>query len=167
MTSFFPDIFIENLSALDLEALRERGIKGLLVDIDNTLVKRSEPKPSAEAMRFLGIVKEKDFAIAIVSNNSRTRVTEFAAELGVIAVHRACKPLRRRLRFAAKQLGLRCGEVAMVGDQIFTDVCGGNRCGMFTVLVEPIVESETLTFKVKRYFEKIVLDRYEKSGRKR
>lgn len=136
-----PDFSLPSLSALDEEfciLLDGRGIRGLLLDFDETLVASLAAGPSEEIVRWVERMQEK-YCLFIVSNNSSSkRVASIAGPLGIPFLIRAAKPLLSGFRRALRELGLREGEVAVVGDQLFTDVLGGRRLGALTILVSPL-----------------------------
>lgn len=160
--NLYPDLQLERIGQIDFAALKQSGICGLLLDIDNTLVSYQDRSPTEEVLRFLNAAISADLAVALVSNNSRRRVEIFAQGLGIPYLHRAHKPMRYGYLSLANQLGLAPQQIAVVGDQIFTDVYGGNRCGMFTILVNPIAAKESGFFRFKRHFEKKVLKQMKK-----
>ncbi len=163
LNKFYPDLRTDSVASIDLAALWEMGIKALFLDIDNTLAPYDEHSPGQTAIDFIASAKAYHFRLAFLSNNSRKRVDAFTKGLGMEWVHRAKKPLKRSFLHLAKKMGLDSAQVAVIGDQIFTDIYGGNRCGMYTILVNPLRMKENLFFKVKRYFEKKIIDHMEKS----
>ena len=162
-----PQFLIPDVSALTEEFLKENGIRGIIFDIDNTLVGFRTPKPTKENLALFARLKKQGIQFAIASNNSKNRVDTFAKGLGVSAYHRACKPLGFALAKLRKEFGLKSGEIALVGDQIYTDMLGGNLAGMITVLVEPIDQKETVFFKIKRALEIPVVNRKRRKDAKK
>lgn len=156
---FMPQYLLPDVFALTDEFLQENGIRGIIFDIDNTLAGFRTPTPTPEVLALFERLKAQGIRVAIASNNSRERVQTFAQGLGVPAYHRACKPLGAALNRVRRDFGLSAGEMALVGDQIYTDMLGGNCAGMITVLVEPIDQKETLFFKLKRRLEMPVIER--------
>lgn len=154
-----PQFLIPDVSALTEAFLKENGIRGIIFDIDNTLVGFREPKPTEANLALFARLREQGIQYAIASNNNKERVGTFAEGLGVSAYHRACKPLGFALAKLRKEFGLKSNQIALVGDQIYTDMLGGNLAGMITVLVEPIDQKETVFFKIKRALEIPVVNR--------
>ncbi|AKL95268.1 HAD superfamily (subfamily IIIA) phosphatase [Clostridium aceticum] len=156
-----PDLYVESILHLDLEKLKARNIKGLIIDIDNTLVAWDIKYASEEAKQWLLSLKEEGFEVCLVSNNTEDRVVTFNEKLQLPAIHRATKPRRGAFKKAMENMGTTVHNTAVIGDQIFTDVLGGNRMGLFTVLVVPIESKEfwwtTLVRKVERHVLKVVL----------
>ena len=129
-----PQFLLPDVSALTDEFLECHEIRGIIFDIDHTLVGFREPKPTAANLALFARLKAKGIPFAIVSNNSRKRVELFAKELGIPSYHRGCKPLGFALHKVRRTFGLPAGQIALVGDQIYTDMLGGNCAGMITVL---------------------------------
>ncbi|MDJ0591443.1 MAG: YqeG family HAD IIIA-type phosphatase [Pleurocapsa sp. MO_226.B13] len=122
------------------QVLREQNIEGLILDVDETLVPFKQKETSIELQEWVAQIKQTT-PIWLVSNNiSHTRIGNIAQSIDLPFISAAQKPSRRRLREAAKAMNLPVEKVAMVGDRLFTDVLAGNRLGMFTILVEPMVD---------------------------
>ncbi|SFR02903.1 YqeG family HAD IIIA-type phosphatase [Desulfoscipio geothermicus] len=156
----YPRMYVPSILEIKPEELRKNGIKALLLDLDNTIVPRDRDKFSPEITAWLQELKETGFQLCIVSNNSTSRVNSLAAPLQIPCVVRAVKPLRQAFVRALDLLGVTAGETAVVGDQIFTDILGGNRLGLFTILVVPMEGKEFWATKlINRRLEKPVLAR--------
>ena len=162
MSIFYPKQYINNISELDIPALKAYGIDGMVLDIDNTLVPYHVPSPTPEVIAFVDALKAAGIKAVIASNNNGDRVTRFAEELGIFAIHKANKPLRSGLLKCAAVMEVDKTRTAVIGDQIFTDVLGANRCGMYSILVKPILPEKNWFFLTKRFFERIILKTYEK-----
>lgn len=154
-----PDEHLENIYQIDAERLRSLGIKGIITDMDNTLVPWNDHCVYPRLRTLLSNLKEQGFQIFIVSNNSRNRGISLARELDIPAIWYAVKPRRRAFRRAMEQMELSPEQVAVVGDQIFTDVLGGNRLGLYTILVNPISEKEFFWSQMMRKLERIIMRR--------
>ncbi|KAB3527595.1 YqeG family HAD IIIA-type phosphatase [Alkaliphilus serpentinus] len=156
-----PDLFVDSIFQLNLDTLKERGIKGLIIDIDNTLVAWDIKFASEDTKKWLLKLKEQGFDVCLVSNNTEDRVVTFNEELKLPAIHRATKPRRGAFKKAMGLMKSNLKNTAVIGDQIFTDVLGGNRMGLFTILVIPIESKEfwwtTLVRKVERHVLKRVI----------
>ncbi|MEB3300041.1 MAG: YqeG family HAD IIIA-type phosphatase [Candidatus Sericytochromatia bacterium] len=138
MSLFVPDGFADALAEVSAAWLEARGVRGILLDLDDTLVPADGQGLDPAAAAWVRAFQEKG-AVAIVSNNSRLeRVAGIAQLLDVPYVHLALKPLPAGLRRGVRLLGLSPREVAVLGDQIFTDVLGGRWLGLHTVLVSPL-----------------------------
>lgn len=159
---FYPDLFVEKLEDIDFERLQTNNIKGLILDIDNTLVPHDQPEADERAVTWLEAAKEKGMKMCLVSNNTETRVIKFNEKLKLPAIHKAIKPTRKPFIKALALMDLNPGEAAVVGDQIFTDVYGGNRMNLFTILVSPVGPKESFFIKLKRMAEIKVMKDYKK-----
>jgi HAD superfamily phosphatase (TIGR01668 family) len=160
---FYPSLAVDSIRDINTELLDKNNIKGLILDIDNTLVPNHVADADDRAVQWVGEMKAAGFKLCIVSNASKKRVVRFNDRLKLYAVHRAVKPGTRAFEKAARMMDFKNKNIAVVGDQIFTDVYGGNRVGMFTILVTPIDRREGTLVQFKRIFEKKVLKRYAES----
>lgn len=149
-----PDIALKSIYDLDLDKLKSLGIKGIILDIDNTLESHKTPKPSKKVIDFLEKLSENGFKICFISNGKHKRVRVFNEDLKLFALSKAGKPKKKGYKKAAEMMQLSPKETAMAGDQIFTDVFGAKRSGMVSILVEPIESIENKFFYIKRFFEK-------------
>ena len=136
------------------EFLKKNNIRGLILDLDNTLTTHDNPQPGEGVLEWLQLMKEIGIKMMIVSNNHGPRVKPFADMLGLDFVSEGKKPLTKGFTEAVKLMGLSKKEVASVGDQIFTDVLGANLFGIKMLYVVPIEHEKTTFFKVKRKLEK-------------
>ena len=161
----YPKAYLQSIFELDMDKLRANGIKGIIFDIDNTLVPYDVSHPTKEVMAFFEKLKANGFQICLASNNTEDRVVKFNEKLKVFAIHKSGKPSRRGLLKAMELMNLKKEEVIMVGDQIFTDVFAGNRAGVMSVLVVPVSEKDEWITKIKRGIEKKVVAQYEKHNR--
>ena len=152
-----PRYLLKDIFGLTDEFLDAHAIKGIVFDVDNTLVGFRAPKPTPEILALLAHLRERGIHLAIASNNSKKRVGIFAEGLGIAAYHRSMKPLGHVLRRICRDFGLPAKNVVLVGDQIYTDMLGGNLAGMQTALVEPIDMKETVFFRLKRFLEMPVI----------
>ena len=159
---FLPDIFAETVFDIDTEALKNQGIKGFIFDIDNTLATYAMPVADEKTAEWLKNLEKSGFGIFIVSNNDKERVRIFAENVGVPYFGKALKPLDFYLRAACRRMGIKPKETALVGDQLFTDIWGGNLLKMKTILVKPISEVEDGFVKFKRQFERRILKKMNK-----
>lgn len=137
-----PDAYCSSVHGVDLADLRSRGICALLIDLDNTLLPRDTNVVPDELKVWARDLRDAGFSVCLVSNNWHERVKHVADELGFDLVDKALKPLPFAFRRALDRAGARPGEAAVIGDQLFTDVLGGNALGMYTVLVEPLSRTD-------------------------
>lgn len=156
---FSPTFWIKNVFAIDSAFLTENNIKGLILDLDNTLSMHGNPAAEEGVFEWLAEMRRLGISMTVVSNNTQRRVMPLANELGLEFIAFGCKPLTFGLKKAAKRAGLQKSELAVVGDQIFTDIIGGNLIGVKTILVEPFHLEKGALFKVKRLLEELVFKR--------
>lgn len=157
MKVLVPDLFIENISALDVAQLRKRKIKGLLIDIDNTIVPWGETKIREGLQSWIEHIKIQGFVVCLVSNALKTRADELGTLLQVPVVGRAMKPMKKAFLKGLEELELPPQEVAVIGDQVFTDIFGANRANLFSILVNPLSTNELGVTKLVRKVERKVL----------
>jgi HAD superfamily phosphatase (TIGR01668 family) len=152
-----PDLYYRSVGTIDLAGLRSLGVRALLVDLDNTLLPRDTSEFPDEAIHFAARIHESGMVACLVSNNWHARVHAAARELGFELVPKALKPLPCGFRAGLRLLGASAGEAAVIGDQLFTDVLGGNLLGMTTVLVAPLSRTDLPHTLVLRRLEALVL----------
>jgi len=160
LEKFYPNEYVESTYAIDFEKLYEKGYRGLLFDIDNTLVGHGA-KADKRAKELFVRLKGIGFQVCLISNNKEERVKTFNNEVGVKYIFNAHKPSRKGYHRAMKTIGTNVHNTIFIGDQIFTDVYGANRAGLKTILVKPIHPKEEIQIVLKRYLEKIVLFFYK------
>ncbi|MFZ5989576.1 MAG: YqeG family HAD IIIA-type phosphatase [Bacillota bacterium] len=160
---FYPDLKVDKVQDIDLDFLIKKNIKGLILDIDNTLVPDHVEEADENALKWIEKVKKAGFKVCIVSNASQKRVIKFNEKIKVYAIHRASKPGSKSFLKAQRFMDIKPEQIAVIGDQIFTDIYGGNKLNMFTVLVRPIDSREFVVVRVKRVIERYVLARHARS----
>ena len=161
-----PEYYFKTFDEATVDFLSSLGVKGIILDIDNTLVTHDTPVPPKDILDYFDALEKKGIKIAIVSNNHAPRVDGFCKGLGYPYIARAWKPFKKNLCAIRDKLGLKSEEVCLVGDQIFTDIYGANRMGFYSVLVTAVGKNETNLVAIKRCFEKLVLKEYRKSLKK-
>ena len=157
----FPNDYIESIFSLDVFQLKKDGIKGIIFDIDNTLVEHGADA-SEKAIQLFQTLKEIGFQLCLISNNGKERVERFNKEIGVNYIYKAHKPAKKNYIKAMELMKTSVKETVFVGDQLFTDVYGANRVGMYSFLVKPISPKEEIQIVIKRRLERIVLHYYKK-----
>ena len=166
--SLVPDYYFDTFDLASAEFLSSLGIQGIILDVDNTLEPYENPRPGEHVKAWLLSLSESGIKAAIVSNNNGERIDEFNKELGLFAVSRAKKPLRRNIRRAMAAMGTDKATTAIMGDQIFTDVLAGKRAGLaVTILVPPINDKRDVFTRFKRWLERPILKKYRKREEKR
>ena len=159
---FKPTIWLKNVLQIDKHLLYKCKVKGLILDLDNTLSMDGSPAAEMGVTEWLAEMRELGVKMLILSNNTSKRVKPLAEELGIEFIAFGCKPLPFGVRKAVHKLrkaGIPRSQIAIVGDQIFTDVMGGNLYGIKTILVEPFHLEGNWMFKLKRKVECAFFDR--------
>ncbi|MFD2116287.1 YqeG family HAD IIIA-type phosphatase [Paenibacillus yanchengensis] len=160
-----PKLRVDSVYQIDLDRLYAQGIRGIITDLDNTLVGAKAPLATPELANWLEQVAAKGINVVIVSNNNANRVGDFSTPLRLPFVYKARKPALRAFRQALHILQLNASQTVMIGDQMMTDVLGGNRMGLFTILVKPIAPSEEgIGTRINRMLEKVALVRLRRRG---
>ncbi len=150
-------MYANSIYDIDFEKLKERGITSLIFDIDNTLVPQKVLNPDRKVISLFKFLKSKGFKVCLISNNTTKRVNNFTKGTGVKGISWAIKPRKSAFYKALEMLDSTPDETAVVGDQIFTDILGGHRVGLFTILVRPLSNEEFGWTKIMRKLEKKVL----------
>ena len=154
--TFFPDDFVASTYVIPFEKLYEEGYRGLIFDIDNTLVPHGAPADE-RAKKLFTRLKEIGFDCCLLSNNQESRVQMFNEEIQVHYIYDAHKPSVKNYQKAMELMGTDLHSTIFIGDQLFTDVWGAKRAGIRTILVKPIHPKEEIQIVLKRQLEKIVL----------
>lgn len=151
---FKPTFAFKSVTDITFDFLREKEIHGLILDLDNTLTTHNNPQPADKVTEWIEEMKKNGIKMMIVSNNSVGRVTPFAQNLKLDFVPNGRKPLTTGFRKAQKLMEMPFSNIAIVGDQIFTDILGANLKRVKTIYVHPIELETSFFFKVKRALEK-------------
>ena len=160
--TFYPDCWMDSTYAIDFDELYREGYRGVIFDIDNTLVPHGAPADERATALFLHL-KELGFQCCLLSNNQLGRVTMFNKDVNVHYIENAHKPSVKNYRKAMELMHTTLENTMFIGDQLFTDVWGAKRCGIFSILVKPIDKKEEIQIVLKRYLERIVLHFYKKT----
>jgi len=152
-----PDVYVSSIFTIDLDGLWRRGLRGLIVDLDNTMALYRADGPDQRLRDWVAAARERGFSLCIVSNGRRHRIDHYSRELEIPAVPLGGKPRRRPFRLALEILQTPAERTAVVGDQVFTDVLGGNRAGLYTILVQPLGRIEFCGTRLARCLERAVL----------
>lgn len=159
---FFPDKYVASTYVIDFEELYKKGYRGLIFDIDNTLVPHGAPADE-RAKKLFAKLKSLGFHCCLISNNQEPRVKMFNQDIQVDYVYNAHKPSTKNYKKAMEMMGTNQKNTLFIGDQLFTDVWGAKRTGIANILVKPIHPKEEIKIVLKRYLEKIVLYFYKRS----
>ena len=161
---FFPDECMESTYSIPFEKLYQEGYRGVIFDIDNTLVPHGAPADE-RAKQLFRRLKEIGFESCLLSNNQKKRVEMFNQDVGTHYIFNAHKPATGNYKRAMELMGTDLSSTRFVGDQLFTDGWGAKRAGIHIILVQPMNPKEEIQIVLKRYLEKIVLHFYEKECR--
>ena len=145
----------------EYQRLYESGFRGIIFDIDNTLVEHGAPVNEA-AVALVEKLRRMGFAVCFLSNNGEERVSSFCQKLDAVYIYKAGKPGIKGYGAAMELIGTTKDQTVSVGDQIFTDMWGANRAGVYSVLVKQIGKKEEFQIVLKRYLERIVLYFYQR-----
>ena len=162
-----PDLIVRGLPEVDLDALAERGLEALLLDLDNTICPWHGEEPAPGCGEWVATARER-FRLCIVSNSIKPhRLQRVAGRLGIPAIGRFLvgrKPGKGGILAALKLIGSEPAKAAMIGDQVLADVLGGNRLGMYTVWVLPLQQREFIGTKFARCVESLLVRRFRRLG---
>ena len=150
MRMFYPDRREKSAYTIDYADLYRKGYRGVIFDIDNTLVPHGAPA-TKEAAAFFASLRETGFSTCLLSNNQKPRVAPFADAVGSIYIENAHKPSVKNYQEACRRMGIKEEQAVFVGDQLFTDVYGAKRTGLYNILTEPINPKEEIQIVLKRY----------------
>lgn len=156
LDSFFPDEWLDSAYDIPYETFYRKGIRGVIFDIDNTLVPHGAPADDRAINLFISL-KKMGFHTCLLSNNKKLRVEPFANQVNTDYICKGGKPGKRGYLEAMEKLGTTKHSTLFVGDQLFTDVYGARRTGIYSILVKPINPKEEIQIVLKRYLEQIVL----------
>ncbi|MGC7873503.1 YqeG family HAD IIIA-type phosphatase [Desulfosporosinus sp. FKB] len=155
---FRPTLQAPSIDLIVVEQLVRDGIKGLIIDLDNTMTPWNDVEVGPKVREWFIKVKAAGISACVVSNNKkRQRVAVVAERLGIPFVFGATKPRRRAFRAGLELLGTGQNDTAVIGDQLFTDILGGNRLGLYTILVTPINDREFIGTRIMRRMEKVLV----------
>lgn len=158
MSLFKPLMYQKNVFSIDYEKLKSNGIIMLIFDLDNTLLKVGSEVPDSEIVNLFKKLK-KDFRIVIASNNIQKKVSKIAEILGCDYLYSLMKPTKRIKKFLDRKYNIDYAKVAIIGDQVMTDIFVGNRIGLFTILVDPLGKKDYKITFLNRYIEKKIMNK--------
>lgn len=164
LKQFLPNQHANNVLEIQPSLLKSKGIKGIITDLDNTLVAWDNPDATPELQVWLKAVRDAGIKVTIVSNNGEARVKAFSDPIQTPFIYKARKPMTRAFKRAIKDMGLQREEVVVIGDQLLTDVLGGNRLGAHTILVVPVAKNDAWTTKFNRSMERVILSIMKRKG---
>ncbi|BDP70506.1 haloacid dehalogenase [Enterococcus faecium] len=156
-SNYKPTWMVEAIYQITPAQLKNLGIKAVLTDLDNTLIAWNNPDGTEELLTWILEMKNAGIPVVVVSNNNSKRVARAIEKFDLLYVARAMKPLARGINIAKKQLDLADDEIVMVGDQIMTDIRGANRAGIRSILVKPIIATDSWKTQFNRFWEKEII----------
>jgi hypothetical protein len=162
-----PDVYLESIYLIDIEKLQQKkNIKGIIVDLDNTLVPWGSNYLDKKIVSWIKQVKQSGTKICIVSNTTANHLSDMSNLLDIPFYSSRFKPMKRPFQKAMKMMNTINRETVVIGDQIFTDVLGGNRLNLLTILVCPLGQNESFgTAVVNRSLERFILSFWLKNGK--
>lgn len=164
MEKYVPDMYQKSIYDINYQKLWNQGIKCLMFDLDNTLVTPSMKSPTDEVKNLFRKLKKIGFRVIIFSNSPKRRVKPFKDELEVDCSASSRKPFKKKFLKVLSFYNYTITEVAIIGDQIMTDVLGGNKIGILTILVTPISKKDMILTKFNRIIEKIIIRKMSKKS---
>ncbi|MCQ2499329.1 MAG: YqeG family HAD IIIA-type phosphatase [Lachnospiraceae bacterium] len=157
---FYPDKYIESTYIIDFDELYAKGYRGVIFDVDNTLVEHGYPADD-RSKALIGHLKELGFKVLFLSNNKEERVKTFNDAVDCMYIYKAGKPSVKGYLKAMEMMGTDKSNTLFCGDQLFTDVWGAKNTGIYSILVKPINKKEEIQIVLKRRLEWIVLKSYK------
>ncbi|MFJ7727020.1 YqeG family HAD IIIA-type phosphatase [Neobacillus sp. NPDC097160] len=164
LKQFLPNEHVKSILNISPAELKSRGIKGIITDLDNTLVEWDRPTATPQLIKWFDEIKKHNILVTIVSNNNEERVKAFSDPLQIPFIFRARKPMVPAFYRAISQMGIKKEETVVIGDQLLTDVLGGNRSGFHTILVVPVAQTDGFWTKFNRFAERRILNWFRKKG---
>lgn len=166
MKTFVPEYMFQTFDEATPDFLVSIGVKGIVLDIDNTLEPYENATPGKRVTDWLDSIKDVGISAAIVSNNCKERVETFNESLGIPAYFKAAKPFKKNVINAMKDMGTTAENTILMGDQVFTDVWAAHNAKIRAILVSPIKDKRDLFTRFKRLLERVVIRKYEKNKMK-
>ncbi|MEE0955658.1 MAG: YqeG family HAD IIIA-type phosphatase [Eubacterium sp.] len=167
LAKFYPDEWVDSAYHIPYQDWYDKGKRGLIYDVDNTLVPHGAPA-TEESVALFKRLHEMGFKTLLISNNRKARVEPFAKAMETDFISLANKPFEKNYHAGCRMMGLSEEQVLFIGDQLFTDVWGAKKAGIYSILVDPINPKEEIQIVLKRRLEKVVLRKYLRdSGQKR
>ncbi|MGX0615538.1 putative phosphatase [Staphylococcus hominis] len=163
-TYFMPNDYVQSVFQIDIEKLANSGFKGIITDLDNTLVGWDVKTPTKEIQEWFKKANDLGLTITIVSNNNEKRVSGFSKDLYVDFIFKARKPMGRAFKKAIQHMNIKPEETIVIGDQMLTDVLGGNNNGLYTIMVVPVKKTDGFLTRLNRIIERRLLNYFKRKG---
>ena len=164
MDNFIPDMYQKSIYHINYDKLKDDGIKCLLFDLDNTCVPFKDKQPNKKLVDLFERLKDMEFRVIIFSNATKKRLTPFKNGLNVDCSASSRKPGTKKMLKIMKMFNYDLSDVAIIGDQLYTDILCGNKVGIKTILVNPMSKDDLLFTKFFRYFERKKFKKFAKKG---
>ncbi len=152
-----PRLIVKSVECIDGTLFKQKGISGIIIDLDNTIVPWGSPDMNPQVYEWVKSLQKNGLKICLLSNSTSGRARDIAQKLEIAFVSPAYKPFKSGFRRAVEALGLEPKKIAVIGDQLYTDILGGNRVGLFTIWVKPISKREFFGTKITRQLEKLTV----------
>ena len=165
MNIFYPDIYAKNIYTINYNKLKDKGIKCLVFDWDNTLVPVKAKMTTREVETFIRRLRQNKFTVIFMSNSPKKRVSLFKKSLDIPVFSFSMKPLKRKYKKMLKEYGFDLSEVACIGDQIMTDIWGANKMGFTSILVDKMTKEDFKWTKLNRIVESLILKHFHHKKR--
>lgn len=161
---FMPNDYVQSVFQIDIEKLANSGFKGIITDLDNTLVGWDVKTPTKEIQEWFKKANDLGLTITIASNNNEKRVSGFSKDLDVDFIFKARKPMGRAFKKAIQHMNIKPEETVVIGDQMLTDVLGGNNNGLYTIMVVPVKKTDGFLTRLNRIIERRLLNYFKRKG---
>lgn len=158
---FKPNLYLDSILQITPKLLEKIGVCAIILDVDNTIRQYKTKEISYKVLNWVNLIKNAKISIVILSNNLNKNVEPVAKILNLPYYGLGFKPFPFGLKKAAKKLNVNKKQIVVVGDQVFTDIFGGNLQGFKTILIKPMKEEKSLFWKIRRKLEKIVLNKFK------
>ncbi|MDR7318548.1 YqeG family HAD IIIA-type phosphatase [Brevibacillus nitrificans] len=159
-----PNQYVDSIHHIDIDQLKRNNVRAVITDLDNTLVEWDRPEATPEVVNWLKRLHDAGIQVTVVSNNGLSRVERFCKPLNIGFICAARKPTNRAFLQAVRQMNVTIAETVVIGDQLFTDVLGGNRLGFHTILVVPVAQTDGFWTRFNRRMERVALIWMERKG---
>ncbi|MBB6454350.1 hypothetical protein HNQ94_002825 [Salirhabdus euzebyi] len=161
---FLPNEHVKTVFEITPAKLKAKGIRGVITDLDNTLVAWNQRDATPEIIEWFKLMKDNGISVTVISNNNDERVRHFSTPLEIPFISKARKPLSKAFKKAQLEMGIDKQHIVVVGDQLLTDVLGGNSSNFYTILVVPVVKTDGFITRFNRRVERILLNWFRKKG---
>ncbi|WP_041090340.1 YqeG family HAD IIIA-type phosphatase [Jeotgalibacillus soli] len=161
---FLPNEYVNSIFDITPSKLKEQGIKAIITDLDNTLVEWDRANATPRLLEWLESMKNHGILVTIVSNNNQLRVGAFSEPIEIPFIYHARKPMGRAFRKAIRDMKVKKEETVVIGDQLLTDVLGGNRNRLYTILVVPVAQTDGFFTRINRKVERRILNWFKRKN---